>query len=70
MVDPSRLESRYESSSKWPHHRLRRKKPLLVVCARGLRSYEAVRILRHAGWEDVVYLGGGAQLRRPQLAGD
>ncbi len=46
------------------------KKPLLVVCARGLRSYEAARILLHAGWEDVVYVGGGAQLRRPQLAGD
>jgi len=43
-------------------------KPLLCVCARGLRSYEAVRILNHAGWDDVVYLGGGAQLRRPQLA--
>lgn len=43
-------------------------RPLLCVCARGLRSYEAVRILNHAGWDDVVYIGGGAQLRRPQLA--
>ncbi len=43
-------------------------KPLLVVCAKGLRSHEAARFLRHAGWDDVVYLGGGAQLRRPQLA--
>jgi NADPH-dependent 2,4-dienoyl-CoA reductase/sulfur reductase-like enzyme/rhodanese-related sulfurtransferase len=43
------------------------KKPLLLVCAKGLRAYEAARILRHAGWDDVVYLGGGAQLRRPQL---
>jgi len=42
--------------------------PVLCVCAKGMRSYEAARILRHAGWDDVLYLGGGAQLRRPQLA--
>ncbi len=42
-------------------------KPLLLVCAKGLRSYEAARILSHAGWDDVLYIAGGAQLRRPQL---
>ena len=41
--------------------------PLLLVCAKGMRAYEATRILRHAGWDDVLYLAGGAQLRRPQL---
>lgn len=67
----------FDQSLHLPFTELRRRlaelpagKPLLCVCARGLRSYEAVRILRHAGWDDVLYLAGGAQLRRPQLAGD
>ncbi|MBU0520387.1 FAD-dependent oxidoreductase [bacterium] len=34
-------------------------KPLLVICAKGVRSAEAVRILRQAGIEDVKYVGGG-----------
>ena len=30
-----------------------------VVCQRGTRSSEVVRILREHGWQDVAYLGGG-----------
>ena len=30
-----------------------------VVCQRGTRSSEAVRILKENGWDDVEYLGGG-----------
>lgn len=33
---------------------------ILVVCQRGTRSAEAVRILKEKGWKDVCYLGGGA----------
>lgn len=36
--------------------------PWLVLCERGTRSAEAVRILRHAG-ADAHYLGGGIQWR-------
>jgi NADPH-dependent 2,4-dienoyl-CoA reductase/sulfur reductase-like enzyme/rhodanese-related sulfurtransferase len=33
--------------------------PLLVVCAKGVRSAEAARILKQNGFEDVRYVGGG-----------
>lgn len=36
-----------------------RDKPILVVCARGSRSSETVRILKHHGCENVRYMGGG-----------
>jgi rhodanese-related sulfurtransferase len=36
-----------------------RGEPLLVVCPRGSRSSEAVRILKQNGFEDVRYVGGG-----------
>jgi NADPH-dependent 2,4-dienoyl-CoA reductase/sulfur reductase-like enzyme/rhodanese-related sulfurtransferase len=37
--------------------------PLLVVCSKGLRSSESVRILKEKGLADVVYLGGGSFMR-------
>ncbi|MHC4943297.1 MAG: FAD-dependent oxidoreductase [Planctomycetota bacterium] len=37
--------------------------PLLVVCSKGLRSSESVRILKEKGLGDVVYLGGGSFMR-------
>jgi len=36
-----------------------RDKPLLVICAKGVRSAEAVRVLKHSGIENVKYVGGG-----------
>lgn len=44
-----------------------RRRPLLVVCSKGSRSYEAARILRElsrdGGLDDIVYLAGGMTLR-------
>ena len=37
--------------------------PLLVVCSKGLRSSESVRILKEKGLGNVVYLGGGSFMR-------
>ena len=37
-------------------------RPVLVVCARGPRSFEAARILQERGCGDVVYLAGGVHL--------
>jgi NADPH-dependent 2,4-dienoyl-CoA reductase/sulfur reductase-like enzyme/rhodanese-related sulfurtransferase len=36
--------------------------PLLIVCAKGSRSYEAVRTFMSKGFTNVCYLGGGIQL--------
>ena len=38
-------------------------KPILCVCPKGLRSAEAVRILKEKGLNNVVYLGGGILMR-------
>jgi len=37
-------------------------RPILVLCARGPRSFEAARILHRHGHADVVYLAGGAHM--------
>ncbi len=37
--------------------------PVLVICARGPRSFEAARILQERGCDDVVYLAGGVHMR-------
>ncbi len=41
--------------------------PVLVVCARGTRSAEVVRLLKNRGNNNCCYLGGGIQMRQ---AGD
>jgi NADPH-dependent 2,4-dienoyl-CoA reductase/sulfur reductase-like enzyme/rhodanese-related sulfurtransferase len=38
-----------------------RNKSVLVVCRRGVRSYQAAVILKQAGFEDVQIVGGGTQ---------
>jgi len=38
-------------------------RPLITVCAKGVRSSECVRILREKGFSDVKYLGGGMAMR-------
>ncbi|HOX27305.1 MAG TPA: FAD-dependent oxidoreductase [Candidatus Krumholzibacteria bacterium] len=38
-------------------------RPLLLVCAKGPRSFEAARILQHHGFHDLVYLAGGVEMR-------
>jgi len=38
-------------------------RPILVVCARGPRSFEAARILQSHGCRDLVYLAGGVTMR-------
>lgn len=40
-----------------------RRKDLLVLCARGTRSAEVVRLLLQHGHEGVLYVGGGATMR-------
>jgi rhodanese-related sulfurtransferase len=37
--------------------------PLVMVCSKGLRSAESVRILKEKGLGDAVYLGGGIFMR-------
>ncbi len=40
---------------------LDRKKPIMLICKRGPRSYQASVILRQAGFEHVYIIGGGYQ---------
>ncbi len=42
--------------------KLDKNKPVLVVCQKGVRAYEATRFLKKRGFKDVSYLGGGIQL--------
>jgi NADPH-dependent 2,4-dienoyl-CoA reductase/sulfur reductase-like enzyme/rhodanese-related sulfurtransferase len=44
-------------------------RPVLVLCARGPRSFEAARILQERGCGDVVYLAGGVHLQHDAAAG-
>ena len=39
-----------------------RDRPLRIICSRGARAAEAVRILLQAGVEGVVYVGGGTRM--------
>jgi rhodanese-related sulfurtransferase len=41
-------------------------KPLAIICAKGIRSAESVRILKEKGFSDVAYLGGGLFMRVPR----
>jgi rhodanese-related sulfurtransferase len=47
---------------------LDRGRPTVVVCASGLRSYNAARILQQSGFARVSSLSGGAGMRRHALA--
>jgi len=38
-------------------------RPLVAVCAKGLRSAESVRILKEKGFHDVAYVGGGLLMK-------
>jgi NADPH-dependent 2,4-dienoyl-CoA reductase/sulfur reductase-like enzyme/rhodanese-related sulfurtransferase len=48
-------------------HELDRLKPTTVICASGLRSYIAARILIQSGFTDVCSLTGGMMMRRHSL---
>jgi len=57
-----------------PFEELRRKweeipkdKPLICICAKGVRSAESLRFLREKGFSDMVYLGGGC-LMKPEYS--
>lgn len=39
----------------------------LIVCQKGPRSYEAARMMRNAGFKDVAYIAGGAQMANVML---
>jgi rhodanese-related sulfurtransferase len=43
--------------------RIPKDRPLLAVCAKGIRSSECVRILKEKGCSDVKYLGGGVAMK-------
>ncbi len=43
--------------------RIPKDRPLLAVCAKGIRSSECVRILKEKGCSDVKYLGGGVVMK-------
>ncbi len=43
---------------------LPREKKLLIICQRGTRSYEAVRLLREKGFRECCFLGGGMLFAR------
>lgn len=38
--------------------------PMLVICQKGPRSYEAARYMKNIGFKNVSYLGGGIQLKQ------
>jgi NADPH-dependent 2,4-dienoyl-CoA reductase/sulfur reductase-like enzyme/rhodanese-related sulfurtransferase len=38
-------------------------RPLICFCSKGLRSAESVRFLKHKGFSDAVYLGGGILMK-------
>jgi len=40
---------------------LDRGKKVVLICKRGVRSYQAAHILKNAGFEDIVIVGGGVQ---------
>jgi NADPH-dependent 2,4-dienoyl-CoA reductase/sulfur reductase-like enzyme/rhodanese-related sulfurtransferase len=41
--------------------RLDPRRPVIIVCQRGPRAYQAARLLRHNGFDEVCILGGGAE---------
>lgn len=38
-------------------------KPLICICAKGIRAAESVRFLREKGFSNIVYLGGGCLMK-------
>ncbi len=38
-------------------------KPLICICAKGVRSAESVRFLKEKGFSNIVYLGGGCLMK-------
>jgi NADPH-dependent 2,4-dienoyl-CoA reductase/sulfur reductase-like enzyme/rhodanese-related sulfurtransferase len=55
---------------KIPYEEIRRRweeipkdKPLVCICAKGVRSSESLRFLKEKGFSDIVYLGGGCLMR-------
>jgi NADPH-dependent 2,4-dienoyl-CoA reductase/sulfur reductase-like enzyme/rhodanese-related sulfurtransferase len=46
------------------HGELDKGKKIIIACRRGPRSYQAGLILKHAGFDDVHVIGGGAQALR------
>ncbi len=40
---------------------LDKSKKIVIICKRGVRSYQAAHILKNAGFTDVVIVGGGVQ---------
>ncbi|MCJ7522312.1 MAG: FAD-dependent oxidoreductase, partial [Dehalococcoidia bacterium] len=52
-----------ELREKWED--IPRDKPIVVVCAKGIRSSESVRILKEKGFSDLGYLGGGLFMKTP-----
>lgn len=38
-------------------------KPVIVICHKGIRSGEALRILKEKGFDNAVYLGGGIMMK-------
>jgi NADPH-dependent 2,4-dienoyl-CoA reductase/sulfur reductase-like enzyme/rhodanese-related sulfurtransferase len=47
-----------------------RELPILIICQKGTRSYEAARLLLKKGFREVYYLGGGVQLYNVILDAD
>ncbi len=64
-VDSPEGALKYTSAEYGNHiEELDKNKPLLVVCQKGPRSYEAAKLLKHSGFKDVCYLGGGLSFSR------
>ena len=57
------LENLRESMGK-----LDKGKPIIVLCHRGPRSYQALHILKNAGFSDLSYVAGGTSLSLKALA--
>ncbi|MDQ1265058.1 MAG: hypothetical protein QG635_208 [Bacteroidota bacterium] len=52
------------------HGELDKNSPILTICSKGLRSYQAARFLKNEGFADVIYLGGGAELAQAIIGPD
>jgi len=48
--------------------KLDKSKPIIVLCHRGVRSYQALHILKNAGFSDLSYVAGGTSLSLKALA--
>jgi NADPH-dependent 2,4-dienoyl-CoA reductase/sulfur reductase-like enzyme/rhodanese-related sulfurtransferase len=50
-----------EVRSKW--QMIPKDKPLICICAKGVRAAESVRFLKEQGFSNIVYLGGGCLMK-------